>query len=259
MCFCLGRIFHDLCLKTMTKAIAITIFIGVFALYMPGVQIAATFNSDRLRVLDQTETSFLVRGNAPLNRHGVFDPAMLLSHVQDTIAQRPLDRLIVVSLLSSTHSDEKIVLKGQRGFYDDSHSSEGNSDLHERTSGGKTHEFFHRPVVGSWLALPAFIKIPILNNFIWNYWKPDDGALKIAHELNELLNRHENTAVYFHCMRGMDRTGLVAGAYMSRWKSASEKDIRDQNYSVAKRELNVPARTALEWIFWSSSKEKALH
>ena len=57
-------------------------------------------------------------------------------------------------------------------------------------------------------------------------------------------------------MRGKDRTGLLAGAYLSRFLNATAKDVRDANHEVARRELNLRARNALEWIAWWREQEE---
>jgi len=210
---------------------------------MPGVQIAATFDPERLRVLDRRGTSILVRGNAPLNRQGKFDPEMIIEYIQRNIATESnnctFDRLHVISLISASQSDESYVLGQEMKYVQDEIAK---------------HKLYHRPIAGSWLSPPPFPNLDFLNHMIWNFWRPDDGAWELAKELKDLLLESQYTILYIHCMRGIDRSGLVAGTYIARWKgNASEIEIHQMNHDVGKREINWPARNALRWVLWKAS------
>ena len=231
----------------------LAIFVIILALYMPGVQIAATFDPERVRVLDRTDTSILARGNAPLNRHGMYDPEMILSHLNKRFAkeeeQQHFDKLVIVSLISSRHSDEERVLLKQRDFYKGPQRT-SSIDSTALSMGSFRHVFLHRPVVGSWVALPILTNMPVINQLVWKYLKPSDGGWELSNELKSLLNRSRNTAIYIHCMRGMDRTGLVSGTYLARWKHKTTQEVNMANFDVTRRQLNWPARVGLHWISW---------
>jgi len=117
-----------------------------------------------------------------------------------------------------------------------------------------------------------------MNDFLWNTWRPDDGAWELAEELKDRLEEGDDdeasssnataTIVYVHCMRGIDRTGLVVGAYLARYGGGSgdgdgknvnnsewEDIIHRMNYDVGKRDINWPARNALRWVFWRRKQE----
>merc|ERR1712224_41513 len=223
----------------------------------PGVQIAATFDPEKMRVLDNRgESVILVRGNAPINRRGDFDPDMVVRHAQRKFAAESsdtsrtvFDRVVVISLISARQSDEERVLRKQRRHFLDNKTTE--------------HQLHHRPIVGSWIPPIPFKNFDFLNRLIWNAWRPDDGAWDLARELKDLLDESspDGTIVYFHCMRGIDRTGLVAGAYLARRKAASgaanEGEIDRINRDVAKRDINWPAQNALRWVLWKSRRSSS--
>lgn len=230
------------------------LLVGIVAVAMllPGVQIAATFDPQRLRVVDTTNSgSCLVRGNAPVNKQGEFDPDMVIAAVHSLMGTTTSERdngnyeLVVVSLVSSKQSDERVVLEKELQF--------------EPTADGPSVQVLQRPIVGSWTApLPLDILHDFLKHTIWTMWRPDDGAWRLAKELHNLLRNSTGThrrIIYVHCMRGMDRTGLVAGAYLMRYTKAAEERVHYENYSVAKRRLNWPASNALKWVAWKSRQE----
>ena len=105
--------------KNETISIRVAVVALVVAWMLPGVQIAATFDPERLRLVDQMgegPSALLVRGNVPLDRQGKFDPHMVLEtiHYQLNIdADLKDSKLIVVSLLSDRQSDEKAALAEQ--------------------------------------------------------------------------------------------------------------------------------------------------
>lgn len=227
----------------MRSLLVISLSVSILSTFMPGVQIAATFDPERLQVLDRHGTSILVRGNAPLNRQGSFDPEMIVDYIQRNFAAESnnctFDRLHVISLISASQSDESYVLRKQEKY------------VQEETT---KHKLYHRPIVGSWISPPPFPHLDFLNHLIWNFWRPDDGAWELTNELKYLLLESQNTILYVHCMRGIDRTGLVAGTYMTRWKGdVSVMQIHQMNHDVGKREMNWPARNALRWVLWKSS------
>ena len=240
----------------MPKSSAIVILVAIlYTFILPGVQIAAIFDPRRMRILDRYGTSVLIRGNAPINEKGDLDPDMVLQSISEMIARTwvarnekmSFDRLVVVSLLSSSQSDEMVILQKQLTYSKD--------ELHKNPcSDRKKHKFCHRPTVGSWIIpRPTKYMTERLKQSIWSYLKPDDGSWDLAGELRAMLLDYEKTAVYVHCMRGMDRTGLVAGTYLARWKNATEDAVLQSNYEVAGRELNWPAQNSLQWVNWKAS------
>lgn len=291
------------------KLSRLAVLVVILAISMPGVQIAATFDHERVRIVDwcpktsssessndadevdtPATTALLLRGNVPLNCYGRYDPDMLIRHIEANIvvpnhnhSRIKVDQLIVVSLLSRTHSDEKKILQAQQEFY----------LKQQQQASSVTHAILHRPIVGSWLVPPILSKIPFLNELIWNYIHPDDGAWELAQEIRSLLSINSTTVgeeatareddddavaamlttsetsatsaststtvVYVHCMRGIDRTGLVSGTYLARYgniegdivsETTHASTIRNMNYEIKQRNINVPAQNALEWVFW---------
>ena len=125
---------------------------------------------------------------------------------------------------------------------------------------------------------------------VWSYLKPDDGAWDVAEDLRSLLLNATKTAttmgtpssdtassdstnitvVYIHCMRGIDRTGLVAGTYLARYgsndntlghssvgtasKALQASEIQESNYNVGKRDINWLAQNSLQWVYWRSGE-----
>lgn len=250
------------------QQLALAVVIVVFGMMLPGVQIAATFDPQRVRVLDQHGTSILIRGNAPLNRYGTFDPSLILDHVHNSIINKSNEiyydtvyqKLIVISLVSSSQSDEKAVLEKERNYIilNDGHVQPKQQKIHH-------YQLLHRPVVGSWIPplLPNHESNKLssfINNWLWNsIYQPDDGAWELTNDIHELLHdsNTENTIIYIHCMRGIDRTGLVAGTYLARWVAgATKKEIHQINYNIAKRQLNFSARTALKWTLWKAERNR---
>ena len=130
----------------------------------------------------------------------------------------------------------------------------------------RQNEFLHKPVIGTWILPPVLTKVPIINDIVWTYLKPDDGAWDIAQDLRSILlnatassdttssDSTSITVVYIHCMRGIDRTGLVAGTYLARYgsnhntviqrdvgtagKTIQRSEIQELNYNIGKRDIN---------------------
>ena len=236
----------------------IVLLVSILASFMPGVQIAATFDQERLRVLDRKGSSILVRGNAPLNHQGDFDPDMVLRHVQERFQEADAyNQLIVISLLSSGQSDERHILQKQLTYFEPQiHPDvEKVNDIKGQT---ERHALYHRPITGNWFSPLPSRNLNYLNQLIWKWLRPDDGAWDLAEELHDMLNQSNNAIVYIHCMRGIDRTGLVAGSYLARWKKkeVNIEEILRLNHDIAKRELNWPARNALRWSLWKAQGVK---
>jgi len=194
------------------------IVVVVLAIFSPRVQLAAHFDPRLLRVVAKiSDRALLVRGNAPLNGAGQFDPKALTesSQVLTNLGSDPT--LSVVSLVSSSMSDERAVLEAENHVH--------------------------------WL--------PVLNEMVWDLLRPDGGAWELVSELQERLLKcdvHERCLVYVHCMRGKDRTGVVAGAYAIRYQGASFVDVQKANTEIAGRELDWASQRALSWVEWRADR-----
>eukprot|EP00521_Asterionellopsis_glacialis_P011990 CAMPEP_0195299244 /NCGR_PEP_ID=MMETSP0707-20130614/25159_1 /TAXON_ID=33640 /ORGANISM="Asterionellopsis glacialis, Strain CCMP134" /LENGTH=301 /DNA_ID=CAMNT_0040361591 /DNA_START=93 /DNA_END=995 /DNA_ORIENTATION=+ len=289
------------------KMLPLTIIIAIIASFLfQGVQIAASFDYQRLRCVDYNNatSSYLFRGNLPMNRHGMFDPTLVVNSIQtyrqeaqnleygkdyEATSSFSNKKLIVVSLLSKHASDEKSMLMKELSFRytcsnidDDFNTKEGRNNAQQQKQQLCSHEnddnnknihqrlqevqVLHRPIVGSWmLPPPSWYIIPhFIKTLIWNWCQPSDGAWEMAEELKLLLQHNQNTIVYVHCMRGIDRTGLLSGTYMLRYllQSSDSKNnngdhpylgatatdkVNSINYNIGHRPINWPAQNALEW------------
>jgi len=242
------------------------------------VQIAATFNPDRLRLLDVSNCStkpfadeahlvsclmaadferhdpkqpvLLVRGNAPLNERGKFDASMLVNAVEDRVSllskkanfslNKP--RMIVVSLLSTRANDEATVFQLERSG----------------SISSPNVELIHAPVRGSLLSiLPSSQALEWLLSFL--RFDTTGGAWELSARLHVLVHNNDSdrraTIVYFHCMRGIDRTGLVAGTYAMRYHNISLREVNAANRKVGNRLLQTLEEKSLSWSYMKCTKE----
>lgn len=210
----------------------------------------ASFDPDRLEIIDVNTKrgNVLVRGNAPLDRCGKFNPDLILKAIQaktinrNDLQDEPIvafDKLIVVSLLNSRFKDEAQVLQEiQRG------TKQAASDDSSTT----VVEFVHLPVAGSWWSLlPWAARLPLvdatggaselstrLHDMLYDDDHDDDGTAPPAGS-----ERHgQTTAIYVHCMRGIDRTGLVAGIFNMRYRNGTTlQEAQQVSWELANRKM----------------------
>lgn len=217
----------------------------------------------------------LVRGNAPLNGRGEFDSGMIVEAVQDRIRslsgeldfrlRHPDEELslVVVNLVSGTQSDELAVLAEElraatRSECED--SSTKNACLRVPSgdhTGDIIFEIIHSPVQGSWVALPPTWQTGTLAQVLGTCTDLTGGAWDLASHLHALTHdgphssggRSTPMVVYFHCMRGVDRTGLLAGTYAMRFLDATFNEVQLANADVGKRKLNFAEAMSLHWAY----------
>mmetsp|Transcript_12995 Transcript_12995/g.38175 ORF Transcript_12995/g.38175 Transcript_12995/m.38175 type:complete len:182 (-) Transcript_12995:381-926(-) len=178
----------------MRRTAAIGVAMAVASSFLvPGVQIAATFDPSHLRLVNRVGNSLMVRGNAPLNHQGNFDPDMLIDAVRKRFLGSDMMnvgvngdgktvsayRLVVVRLVSGIISDERIILEEERDFSWNNIQIVGDvrtddkgeeNDLRRETERESlpddnaittdsraqhpSGEIIHRPIVGSYFAPP---------------------------------------------------------------------------------------------------------
>jgi len=190
------------------------------------VEITSTFHLERLRIIDSSKVgSYLIRGNVPLNGSGDFDVPLLRNSINKRLGVKA-SKLIVVSLLSSRYKDEAAVLKRMR-----------QSRPEQRSPHDMPVELIHVPVAGSWFSfLPSWLPVDTTG-----------GAWELSTRLHSLLSGSDRgTVIYVHCMRGVDRTGLVAGTYKMRYRNATLEDVQQENWNVASRYLQMLEERSLQ-------------
>lgn len=226
--------------------------------------------------------TLLVRGNAPLNSRGRLDADMLVEAVRRRVqTQLPLDRdqehyelqmpsqLVIVSLVSPLQKDEAAVLQeeisGVRVLMARESSNPGQQQ--QQLEAKLIHAI---PIAGNVasLLIPSCVYSYVGSHWLERWLDPTGGAWELSERLHAMVNSADDstalrpsspfveqallhprtTLIYFHCMRGVDRTGLLYGTYARRYLGASRLDVQRANRDVGRRPLQVLERRAPEAV-----------
>jgi len=90
-------------------------------------------------------------------------------------------------------------------------------------------------------------------------WDPDNLDQRVE-ELHSLVHRLKNTAIFFHCSCGCDRTGQLFAAYAIAHMNWTMQDALKHNSAVAGRSMWYEHQVSVQWYCeWLRSTGDYLH
>lgn len=90
-------------------------------------------------------------------------------------------------------------------------------------------------------------------------WDPDSLGQKV-NELHDLVQRRQNTAIFFHCSCGCDRTGELVAAYGITYLNWTAQAALQHNIAVAGRPMWYQTQISVQWYCeWLKSMGKYHH
>jgi len=90
-------------------------------------------------------------------------------------------------------------------------------------------------------------------------WDPDHLSKRVE-ELHGLVHNSENTAIFFHCSCGCDRTGQLFAAYAIAHLNWTVQEALNHNVAIAGRPLWYEHQISVQWYCeWLRSTGRYLH
>jgi hypothetical protein len=196
----------------------------------------ATYMPKRTYVVDSGSTTFLIRGNEPLNDDGSFAYDAINKKLQELIVDFNLEeyKLITISLIDNNPSSERPDLNKEFLAY------------------GITQKEFDKdfPYPSSWPPVYRGIDVSkqygekVEGNKGSIVWWPVQGCSSmdncalveppqynfsgIVDYLHTLVSSSEKLVIYYHCEHGHDRTSALTAAYMLKYMNRTLDQVLTQ-------------------------------
>lgn len=191
------------------------------------------FEPSRVIVVDNRNKNYILRGNIPLV-DGEFKLEPLKKRITELTKLKPSQYdLKVVSLMNHLTEKESRNLGLEEAYFQE-HPEAG--------------ELISYPILG-FMANPETLPEIMVDFFAYFYerfsYDKLDGFLDRLHDA--VLSKN-HTVVYFHCSQGIDRTGLISGAYKMKYLSKSLRDIVKENVEIGQRDMQWNTYNGLLWF-----------
>ena len=195
--------------------------------------IAVPFYPERVKIVDQRGSNYLLRGNMPITSDKFLMKDLKAQIEKVTGIPKAKQELIVYSLINHyTDSESKSALIEQEYF--NSHPKEG--------------KLFFYPILGFFFspgALPEFMMRLVASYYDSISYDKLDSFLEM---LNNELRVGKHKIIYFHCTHGLDRTGLVSAAYKMKFKNETYHHVMKENRELANRDLKWTVINGINWF-----------
>ena len=191
-----------------------------------------TYNEHRTFLVDQTATSLLLRGNMPLTHGGDFSYSQMESKIDNLVPGWNLQtaNLLIVSLLdnrSPERSDLQLEFQSFGISPTDFDTLLPESVWPPHTNGVDLQTRYGTTVEGH---NGSLLWYPVKGCTGADGCSVTEDSLYAFSALVDLLHTllsEENTAVYFHCTTGNDRTGALAACYLMKYKGLTLAQVKE--------------------------------
>lgn len=199
---------------------------------------AHNFNPTAVYLLDQQGSSYLFRGSLPLfnsDKEATCAYQELIATCEKCVGHifPPNIELHIICLLNSIRESKEI--RAEKKLFTQ-HPSLG--------------LFIHHPIYGS-LINPSWLSQETIYYLVHKNPSPLNHLEYLENQLYNLLHNNTNAnkvrLIYVHCLAGHDRTGLVSGGYLMRFKNTSFERARNINTQIAKRNMQAWFNNKMRW------------
>jgi len=193
---------------------------------------SGNFNNKVLFLLDESKSTYLFRGQLPVNNQEFCFDA-LREQIRQNFLERdksisPDFKLICVSLLNRFADLTEFKIESQ---WFSSHKNKGC--------------LWRYPLFGYGVN-PCYMPFCLRKGI---YFTDPDGIRYLVQHLKKMVDSDygEDVVIYMHCRAGKDRTGEASACYLMQYKGYSYRETMALNRQIANRELRMMSMNAIRW------------